>query len=83
MRKTYDKAFKAKIALEAIHSEKTLQEIADAYSVHPNLAGQWKGLIRDWSAASRPQCQGGGQKQAMGHQLFHSISSVYILLAKC
>jgi transposase-like protein len=43
MRKTYDKAFKAKIALEAIRSEKTIQEIANAYCVHPNLIGQWKG----------------------------------------
>jgi transposase-like protein len=42
MRKKYDKAFKAKIALEAIRGGKTLQEIAMAYGVHPNLAAQWK-----------------------------------------
>jgi transposase-like protein len=45
MRKTYDNAFKAKIALEALRSEKTLQKIAIAYGVHPNLVRQWKALL--------------------------------------
>jgi transposase-like protein len=49
MRKKYDKAFKAKIALEAIREEKTLQEIAVAYSVHPNLVAQWKSHLRKGS----------------------------------
>jgi transposase-like protein len=42
MHKRYDKDFKAKVALEAIRGEKTIQEIAAMYSVHPNLVGQWK-----------------------------------------
>jgi transposase-like protein len=42
MRKTYDKAFKAKIALDALRGGKTLQEIAIASGVHPNLVRQWK-----------------------------------------
>lgn len=42
MHKRYDKDFKAKVALEAIRGEKTLQEIAAAYAVHPNLVSQWK-----------------------------------------
>jgi transposase len=42
MHKRYDKDFKAKVALEALRGEKTIQEIAAAYSVHPNLVGQWK-----------------------------------------
>ena len=42
MRKRYDKDFKAKIAIEAMKGEKTLQEIATQYEVHPNLIAQWK-----------------------------------------
>ena len=42
MRKHYDKEFKAKVALEAIRGEKTIQEIATNYSVHPNLVGLWR-----------------------------------------
>ena len=42
MHKRYDKDIKAKVALEALRGEKTLQEIASMYSVHPNLVSQWK-----------------------------------------
>lgn len=41
MRKRYDKAFKAKVAIEALRGEKTLQEIGTAYGVHPNMIAQW------------------------------------------
>ncbi|MDR2095385.1 MAG: hypothetical protein LBP76_07685 [Treponema sp.] len=47
MRKTYDKAFKANIALEALRGEKTLQKIVIAYAVHPNMVRQWKTLLLD------------------------------------
>jgi transposase len=42
MRKSYDKKFKAKVALETVRGEKTIQEIATAFSIHPNLVGLWK-----------------------------------------
>jgi len=42
MRKSYDKTFKAKVALEAIKEESTLQELANKYEVHPNQISQWK-----------------------------------------
>ena len=42
MRKRYDKAFKAKVAIEALRGEKTLQELSMAYGVHPNMIAAWK-----------------------------------------
>lgn len=42
MRKHYDKGFKARVALEAIKGEKTIQEIGTIYQVHPNLVALWK-----------------------------------------
>ena len=42
MRKRYDKAFKAKVAIEALRGEKTLQELSTAYGVHPNMIAAWK-----------------------------------------
>ncbi len=41
-RKTHTAEFKAKIGLEAVRGLKTISEIALAYSVHPQLVGQWK-----------------------------------------
>ena len=42
MRKSYDKTFKAKVALEALKEDKTLQELAIKYEVHANQISIWK-----------------------------------------
>jgi len=47
MRKRYDKTFKAKVAIEAMRGEKTLQELAIAYGVHPNMIALWKRQLLD------------------------------------
>jgi transposase-like protein len=41
-RKRYDAAIKAKVALEAIKGQRTINEIASAFEVHPNQVTQWK-----------------------------------------
>jgi len=41
-RESFSTEFKAKIALEAIKGQRTVNEIANQYSVHPNQATQWK-----------------------------------------
>lgn len=43
-RKSFSKAFKAKVAIEAIKGEKTINEIASIYEVHPTQVVQWKKL---------------------------------------
>jgi transposase len=41
-RKQYSADLKAKIAVEAVKGQRTIQEIASHYSIHPNQVTQWK-----------------------------------------
>jgi transposase-like protein len=41
MRKHYGYEFKTKVSLEVIKGEKTIQELATLYSVHPRLIALW------------------------------------------
>jgi transposase-like protein len=41
-RKSFTSQYKAKVALEAIRGIKTLNEIAQEFTVHPTQVGEWK-----------------------------------------
>ena len=41
-RRKFGTTFKAKVAIEAIKGEKTINEIASIYEVHPNQVSLWK-----------------------------------------
>ncbi len=46
-RRQYSADLKAKIALEAIKGQRTIQEIASHYEIHPNLVAHWKRQLLD------------------------------------
>ena len=46
-RKTYSAELKAKIAIEAIKGQRTINKIASRYSVHPHQVTTWKKLALD------------------------------------
>lgn len=41
-RRNFTAEFKARIAIEAIKGQRTVQEIAAHYEVHPNMVTKWK-----------------------------------------
>jgi putative transposase len=41
-RRQFTADFKARVAIEAIKGQKTVQEIAAHYEVHPNMVTTWK-----------------------------------------
>jgi transposase len=41
-RQSYSKAFKARVALDALKGQKTVSEIASEHRVHSNQVRQWK-----------------------------------------
>ena len=47
MRKRYDKAFHAKVAIRALKGDKTIQDLSLAHEVHPNMIAQWKKQLVD------------------------------------
>ncbi|MDQ7772990.1 MAG: transposase, partial [Elusimicrobiales bacterium] len=42
MRKKFDPAFKARVALEALKGEKTMAELSAQYGAHSNMISRWK-----------------------------------------
>lgn len=41
-RRAHTSQLKARVALEAIKGQRTINEIASDYELHPNLVNQWK-----------------------------------------
>ena len=46
-RRKFTPEFKAKIALEALRGDRTIQEIASRHQVHPNQVSTWKRQAMD------------------------------------
>jgi len=47
IRRRFTADFKAKVALEALRSDRTIQEIAGRHKVHPNQVSAWKRQAMD------------------------------------
>ena len=56
---------KAKIALEALRGDRTLQEIAARHQVHPNQVSTWK---RQAMEGLSEVFSGGGDRRARDHE---------------
>ncbi len=46
-RKNHSKAFKAKVALEAVKGIMTSGDLASQFGVHPSLIAKWKKMLLD------------------------------------
>lgn len=46
-RRRFTSEFKARVALEALRGDKTVQEIASKHKVHPNQVSTWKRQAMD------------------------------------
>ena len=44
-RKRHDPEFKARVALEALKGDRTIQDIASEYGIHPVQVSDWKKLM--------------------------------------
>ena len=83
-RRSYSNALKAKIVLEVIEGQKTMAEIASAYSVHPNQISKWKkqvleGLPDIFSGNEAEKYRQETQKQLIA-QLYQQIGQLKVEL---
>ena len=79
-RKRYSADLKAKVALEAIKGQKTANEIAAEYGVHPTQIAQWKkqaldGLPDVFSTQRIDQAQ---QEEALIASLYQEIGQLKV-----
>jgi transposase len=65
-RRQFTGAFKAKIALEAIKGQRTVQELATGYGVHPNQITKWK---KQLIAAAGDVFSGARERRDFGEEL--------------
>lgn len=81
-RKNYSADFKSKVAIAAIKGDKTVNEIASTYAVHPNQVTTWKkqalGVIPD--AFSSRQARQAEADEALRARLYQQIGQLKVEL---
>lgn len=81
-RKSYTAAFKAKVALEAIKGQRTINEIASAFEVHPNQVTQWKkqAVCQLSDIFSNGRARAESAEEELRNQLYQQIGQLKVEL---
>jgi len=79
-RKQHSPSFKAKVALEAVKSDKTVAEVASRFQVHPSQIQTWKKALLEGAARVFERGNGKGQKgdEALIAQLYQQIGQLKV-----
>jgi transposase-like protein len=75
-RKTHSAAFKAQVALAALKGDKTINEIAGQFEVHPTLVNEWKKRLSQNAEsvfASASKSASSSDAETLNAQLFEQI----------
>lgn len=74
-RQRYTAEFKFRVALEAAKSQKTINELASEYSVHPNQISDWKRRLLEGGESVFGEGQARQQKEegALQAELYEQI----------
>jgi len=82
IRKKYDAALKAKVALEAVKAEMTVREISSEYGVHPNQIMKWKQQLLEQlpSIFSNKRVKVEQEKEELKAELYRQIGQLKVEL---
>ena len=81
-RKQYSADLKAKIAIEAVKGQRTIQEIASHYSIHPGQVTQWKKQLLESAAGafSNGRAHAAEADEEMKAELYQQIGKLQVEL---
>ena len=81
-RKQYTAAFKAKVAVEALRGDRTINELATHYRVHPNQIAQWRKQLLEQASElfTRGHASQSDQTEALVGQLYQQIGQLSVEL---
>jgi len=81
-RTRYSADFKAKLALEVIKGNRTLNEIASEAQVHPNLLAQWKRQLLESlpTVFADKRIKENKEQEALTDQLYQQIGQLKVEL---
>jgi transposase-like protein len=79
-RRQYSADWKAKVALEAIKGQRTVQEIASHYEVHPTLVTHWKKQLLEGAAEifSNGKRAAADAEEALKAELYQQIGKLQV-----
>jgi transposase len=79
-RKKFSKEFKAKVAVEAIKGQRTANELAKEFDVHPNQINRWKKELLESAPETFSRDKGREAKrlEAERDQLFRKVGQLQI-----
>ena len=76
-RKTHSASFKAQVALAALKGDKTVNEIASQFEVHPTLVNEWKKRLSQSAesvfASPGKKAASAAEAEALNAQLYEQI----------
>ena len=81
-RKKHSHKFKAQVAIEAIRNQKTINEIASEYGIHPAQVSVWKkqAMVNMQDVFSNGQDQRAKSEEATKERLYQQIGQLKVEL---
>ena len=73
---SYDNAFKAKVALDAIRGDKTVSQIVTEYSVASSLVSKWKSALLANASIAFGQKKLDKSPEEVEHKLYQQIGKL-------
>ncbi|MBF0493605.1 MAG: transposase [Candidatus Omnitrophica bacterium] len=80
MRKKFEAGFKARVAIEALKGEKTINQLSSEYGVHPNQVSKWKLELQKGAAgifSGKKDMEDAGHRE-LADKLYKSVGELKV-----